>query len=211
MLRGLTMSPMIPVATPKPYVVVAGADDGPDGRRVIEAAASSMANRVGGELHIVHLSRGSLARSQATLALLEHGRTSLDGVAGGVHEATACGVAVHIRSGIPWHEIVDEARRRTADLIVVGTHGRTGAARMLMGSQGEQVLRHAPCPVLVVRDVYPGETGVVGTEAECPDCARAQASSDGDEKWCAKHASHGVRSPEKSLSGFGGRSWRIRA
>jgi nucleotide-binding universal stress UspA family protein len=191
------------------YVVVAGADDGPDGRRVIEAAASAMANRVGGELHILHLSPPSELRSEATLVLLEHGRTSLDRIAAGLHESTRCSVAVHIRSGTPWHEIVDEARRRTADLIVVGTHGRTGAARLLLGSQGEQVLRHAPCAVLVVRDAYPEGIGQPQTEPECPDCARAQESSDGDERWCAKHASHGVKSHEDSPAGFGG-SWLIR-
>jgi len=200
------MSSMISGDTPKPYVVVAGADDGPDGRRVIEAAASNMANRVGGELHILHLSPASELRSEATLVLLEHGRASLDRVAAGLHEATRCSVAVHIRSGIPWHEIVDEARRRTADLIVVGTHGRTGAARVLLGSQGEQVLRHAPCPVLVVRDAYP--EGQLQAEPECPDCAHAQTNSDGDDRWCAKHASHGVKS--ESPSGFGGGSWLIR-
>jgi nucleotide-binding universal stress UspA family protein len=201
---------MISGDTPKSYVVVAGADDGPDGRRVIEAAAANMANRVGGELHILHLSPASELRSEATLVLLEHGRASLDRVASSLHESTRCSVAVHIRSGTPWHEIVDEARRREADLIVVGTHGRTGAARMLLGSQGEQVLRHAPCPVLVVRDAYPEGTGQLQSEPECPDCIHAQASSDGDERWCAKHASLGVKSHDESPSGFGGGSWLIR-
>ncbi len=204
------MSSMIPSDTPKSYLVVAGADDGPDGRRVIEAAASNMANRVGGELHILHLSPASELRSEATLVLLEHGRTSLDLVAAGLYEPTRCSVAVHIRSGIPWHEIVDEARRRTANLIVVGTHGRRGAARMLLGSQGEQVLRHAPCPVLVVRDAYPdGTAQLLQTEPECPDCTHAQESADGDERWCAKHASHGVKSHDEASSGFGGGSWLI--
>jgi nucleotide-binding universal stress UspA family protein len=192
------------------YVVVAGADDGPDGRRVIETAAANMGNRVGGELHILHLSPASELRSEATLVLLDHGRAALDRVAAGLHEATMCQAAVHIRSGIPWHEIVDEARRRTADLIVVGTHGRTGAARILLGSQGEQVLRHAPCPVLVVRDAYPEGTELRESEEECPDCTRAQEGSDGDERWCAKHASHGVKSRVDNPFGFGGGSWLIR-
>ena len=204
------MSSVTTSETSLPYIVVAGADDGPDGRRVIEAAASTMANRVGGELHILHLSPASELRSEATLVLLEHGRASLDRVAADRHESTRCDVAVHIRSGTPWHEIVDEARRRTADLIVVGTHGRTGAARVLMGSQGEQVLRHAPCPVLVVRDAYPEGTAQLQVEPECPDCMHAQASPDGDARWCEKHASHGVKSREDSPSGFGGGSWRIR-
>ena len=47
-------------------------------------------------------------------------------------------------------EIVRLAQEMQADLIVMGTHGRTGLARMLMGSVAEQVVRKAPCPVLTV-------------------------------------------------------------
>jgi nucleotide-binding universal stress UspA family protein len=47
--------------------------------------------------------------------------------------------------------VADEARRWQADLIVVGTHGRRGVGRMLLGSGAEQVIRMAPVPVLVIR------------------------------------------------------------
>jgi nucleotide-binding universal stress UspA family protein len=47
--------------------------------------------------------------------------------------------------------IVRQARRFKADLIVLGTHGRRGVRRMVLGSDAEQVLRRAPCPVLLVR------------------------------------------------------------
>jgi nucleotide-binding universal stress UspA family protein len=47
--------------------------------------------------------------------------------------------------------IAEEARNWEADLIVVGTHGRRGVERILLGSGAEQVIRHAPVPVLVVR------------------------------------------------------------
>ncbi|MBI4455323.1 MAG: universal stress protein [Acidobacteria bacterium] len=48
-------------------------------------------------------------------------------------------------------EIASFAREKEADLIVVGTHGRTGLARVLMGSTAEGLLRQAPCQVLVVK------------------------------------------------------------
>ena len=48
--------------------------------------------------------------------------------------------------------IVQDAKVRNADLIVMGTHGRTGLAHALLGSVAERVLRTAPCPVLTVRD-----------------------------------------------------------
>jgi universal stress protein A len=46
---------------------------------------------------------------------------------------------------------VDEARREKADLIVVGSHGRSGMAKLLLGSVAAHVVSHAPCSVLVVR------------------------------------------------------------
>ncbi len=48
-------------------------------------------------------------------------------------------------------EIVRAARERGVDLIVISSHGRTGLGRILFGSTAESVVRHAPCPVLVVK------------------------------------------------------------
>jgi nucleotide-binding universal stress UspA family protein len=53
-------------------------------------------------------------------------------------------------------EIVQVAKDRNVDLIVVASHGRTGLGRILFGSTAEAVVRHAPCPVLVVKP-QPGE------------------------------------------------------
>jgi nucleotide-binding universal stress UspA family protein len=51
-----------------------------------------------------------------------------------------------------YHEIVSAASENNVDLIVLGTHGRTGLAHLFLGSTAERVVRHAPCPVLVVRE-----------------------------------------------------------
>jgi nucleotide-binding universal stress UspA family protein len=56
------------------------------------------------------------------------------------------------RTGQPWFEITEAARELRADLVIVGTHGYTGLKHVLMGSTAERVVRHAPCPVLVVRN-----------------------------------------------------------
>jgi len=53
--------------------------------------------------------------------------------------------------GAPFQTIVDIARDKQIDLIVMGTHGRTGLSHVLMGSVAERVVRLAPCPVLVTR------------------------------------------------------------
>jgi nucleotide-binding universal stress UspA family protein len=46
------------------------------------------------------------------------------------------------------------AQQRAVDVIVVGSHGRTGLERLFLGSVSEHVVRHAPCPVLVVREFH---------------------------------------------------------
>lgn len=56
-----------------------------------------------------------------------------------------------VRAGIPDREIVAAARDWHADVIVIGTHARTGLALWFQGSVAEAVVHHAPCPVLVVR------------------------------------------------------------
>jgi len=48
--------------------------------------------------------------------------------------------------------ICQVAERLDVDVIVVGSHGRTGLSRLFLGSVSEHVVRHAPCPVLVIRD-----------------------------------------------------------
>ena len=48
-------------------------------------------------------------------------------------------------------QVAEEARLVRADMIVLGSHGRRGLARVLMGSDAEQIVRHAPVPVLVVK------------------------------------------------------------
>ena len=58
-------------------------------------------------------------------------------------------VVVH---GVPFHEILETAKTHKVDLIIMGTHGRTGLQHILLGSVAEKVVRLTPCPVLVVRE-----------------------------------------------------------
>lgn len=54
--------------------------------------------------------------------------------------------------GRPFMEIIKYAREKQIDLIVLGTHGRSGLRHALLGSVAEKVVRKAPCPVLTIRD-----------------------------------------------------------
>jgi nucleotide-binding universal stress UspA family protein len=77
-------------------------------------------------------------------------RTALERVVSGLN---VDGVIVHSEIGVgpPFDEIVRVAREKNVDLIVMGTHGHTGLAHILLGSVAEKVVRRAPCPVLTVR------------------------------------------------------------
>jgi nucleotide-binding universal stress UspA family protein len=82
----------------------------------------------------------------------------------GLKEEAARGVPIltAVESGAPAARIVQYAERHGIDLIVLGTHGRTGVTRALLGSVAERVVRTAPCPVLTVarerhRGVAPAE------------------------------------------------------
>lgn len=61
-------------------------------------------------------------------------------------------VDTQMRYGIPWDCIVQWAAEHRADLIIMPTHGRSGLKHLLLGSVAERVVRHAHCPVLVVRE-----------------------------------------------------------
>jgi len=56
-----------------------------------------------------------------------------------------------VRIGVPFLEIVRVAKERDVDLIVLGTHGRTGLSHALIGSVAEKVVHHAHCPVLSIK------------------------------------------------------------
>jgi nucleotide-binding universal stress UspA family protein len=60
-----------------------------------------------------------------------------------------------IVQGIPFQEIIETTKARQVDIIVMGTHGRTGLSHALLGSVAERVVRLAPCPVLVARQPPP--------------------------------------------------------
>ncbi|BDG09576.1 hypothetical protein AMPC_26890 [Anaeromyxobacter paludicola] len=64
--------------------------------------------------------------------------------------------------GFPDEALVEAARAQDADLLVVGTHGRRGPARLLLGSVAARVVATAPCPVLVVRPAGPAASDRAG-------------------------------------------------
>ena len=118
------------------------------------ALATSLAKDSGAELVILHvvehpsaygegaLYHGLPEPSIETLRVMLHDIKPPDGTTRFEHR---------FLRGHPAETIVEVAAAEEADLIVMGTHGRTGVHRLLMGSVAESVVRHAPCPVLTYR------------------------------------------------------------
>ena len=123
------------------------------------AQAIEIARREGAELIVVHVLEpiapfaGGDYRArhrELRIALDATARRSLDPLLARAEHAKVP-VSGVVMEGWPPEEIVKVARKRRADLIVIGTHGRTGMKRLLLGSVAERVILLAPCPVLTVR------------------------------------------------------------
>ena len=104
-------------------------------------------------------------------------------------------VVVHVRFDSIAQEIAQLAADMEADLVVVGTHGRRGLSRVLLGSSAEATVRLAPCPVLVVRPkAVPVHESLPRIEPPCPRCLETRRATAGAELWCEQHRErHGQR------------------
>lgn len=126
--------------------------------------ACDLARRLGSDLHLVHVLQlptcgyvqGAYAGAVAPPPLQlkesrEHALESLRDVARGIGEMPGK-LESHVVSGTSVDAaLCDVARELGADLLVMGTHGRTGLAHVFLGSVAERTLRGAPCPVLTLR------------------------------------------------------------
>jgi universal stress protein A len=127
------------------------------------AYAAELAGRFGAKLDLVHVwdvppyippealvgVPGSDARSLGQLAR-DHAREEMDKLIAEHAGQLPLGEAL-LESGDPARIIIEVAEQRASDLIVIGTHGRTGLSHLLIGSVAEKVVRRATCPVLTVR------------------------------------------------------------
>lgn len=130
--------------------------------------AALYARRFGARLHLLHVVwPDATAQVHAKLEKLAQ------------EVAADLPTIVAVRVGVPGAEIVDYAAANAIDLIVVGTHGRTGMSLALTGSVAERVVRTARCPVLTVpRDHRGGNREPTGTVRE-PRCIVCSAVADG--------------------------------
>ncbi len=127
--------------------------------------ARSLAQRFGASLHLLHVvNRPLLAEGLAAEAFMNEsaalGADMVEVAQQRLHKLAPGAASTDVVFGYAAKSIVEHASRLGADLIVMGSHGRTGIAHVLLGSVAEAVVRTAPCPVLTVRDQKAGERAV---------------------------------------------------
>jgi nucleotide-binding universal stress UspA family protein len=147
--------------------IVVPVDFGPASHEAWRVACD-LARLSGSRLHLVHVCAEPLHQAWAGQAEVdmqvvaqEWAIEAAEHLAGFAipSDIEAAGVTRTVISGCAHREIVEFARMRGADLIVMGTHGYGPLRRLLLGSVTERVLRTAPCPVMAVRP--PGMASVV--------------------------------------------------
>jgi nucleotide-binding universal stress UspA family protein len=192
----------------KPYVIVVGVDLSEESNLALDQAITIGSRTARSELHVVHVvstvlpvpsvdypaaapvslaSAGERLRSHVDARLAEH-EADFSSPYSRRPERVVC----HIRLDAPSEEIAQLAADLEADLVVVGTHGRRGIGRLILGSVAEGVVRAAPCPVFVVRPKRVIEMPRI--EPPCPECVKTRQATAGAELWCEQHRErHGQR------------------
>jgi universal stress protein A len=125
-----------------------------------QATAVDLARRLGGEIVLLHVlveaplfGEGLLSGSRVQSVYDAQRKWAEAALDARTADLQGHGIKASWRApaGVPFEEIVNIAAEERADMIVIGTHGRTGLNRVLLGSVAERVIRLAPCPVLTVR------------------------------------------------------------
>jgi len=123
--------------------------------------ARAMARSFGAQLHVLHIFEplwitsadvvgGGVALATMIQGLEDTARKQLEEAVTEADRRELKAVAEMVTSESPAREIANYANEHKVDLLVIGTHGRSGISRMLIGSVAEKVVRLAPCPVLTV-------------------------------------------------------------
>jgi nucleotide-binding universal stress UspA family protein len=123
--------------------------------------ATAFAEKFGAELYLLHVVQDLALFIPEAVSVAPPVAPPIEQMTAAVREALERVVrendlgrlTVHpeVRQGTPFYEIIQFAREAGVDLIIMGTHGHSGLAHVLLGSVTEKVVRKAPCPVLTVR------------------------------------------------------------
>ena len=188
-------APASPPVSRTTTVYLVAIDDSPSAVMVLDMACA-LGSTLGGaaELHIAHVAGAATTGLDGNPALAQqlqtNGKLVLDRSTEHAASRFKGKITGHLAVGVAWREITQLASYLSADLVLVGTSGRTGIARVLLGSVAEQVVRHSGCPVVVLRPKDQHVHAEIGIEPPCKDCLAVQAASARTKLWCERHSTH---------------------
>lgn len=192
--------------------IVVGIDYEELGEAALRTAIALASSAGGTEVHPVHV-RSALEGfpiSGRTVAKIDNDLETLRAYVDDVlsrwvseHEAPMIPeLSAHVTNGRPADALVRIAAGLRAGLIVVGTHGRRGLSRAIVGSVAGAVVARATCPVLVVRGItHDVIEPIADIEPPCADCEARRAETGGSALWCERHAEHHPRAHVYSYTG----------
>lgn len=186
----------------KTFTVVVGVDYSELGALALTEAVAAGRERGRSHLHVLHTIQAvpevtpasGMAHTANVYELRAKGsadlETYLESVLGKseVPDRNELTITTHFEFAEPAHALAQLASDVTADLVVVGTHGRQGLERLLLGSVAEATVRRSPCSVLVVRPTGTLAEDGPRIEPPCPDCVEVRRTSGGSQFWCERHS-----------------------
>ena len=180
------------MSTLPPYAILAAVDYSDLSALVVQEAVELARQKHAGQLHFLHVNHsdpddpGQEARHAEFLEWIEAR------IRGNPAVTPELKIVGHELSGDPAKLILEMARDLAIDTVVVGTHGRKGMERLLLGSVAAAVVKGCGCGVWVVRQKQHDQ--VVQIEPPCPRCVEARLESHGKALWCEQHSQkHGRR------------------
>ena len=125
----------------------------------VVAYAADISRQYGAELHVLHVIPNltyftpyeSFLTPENLVAMEKNIQDEVDRDFKKVLSAVGIDVRKVVRTGVAFVEIIDYAKTEGIDLIVMGTHGRSGIEHILIGNVAEKVVRKSPCPVMTIR------------------------------------------------------------
>lgn len=188
------------------YVAVVGIDFSDMSNKALDQALE-VTNLRAGEVHVVYVEsdlpldpmfagvfQAALPAEELLESVRKRTAERLDAVQTLHGKLAVKRVVVHVRRGSAADEIAQLAADLDADLVVVGSHGRRGVSRLVLGSVAERVSRLARCAVWIIRPkAHDASERIPEIEPACPECLKHRAATSGAELWCARHSEHHLR------------------
>jgi nucleotide-binding universal stress UspA family protein len=199
----------VPMSSRHNYTIVVGTDFSELADRAIDHALEMASLRQGSEVHVLYVEpdawvgaavapafEAALGADAAVTKVKEQAERRVDAMAPGLRKRQIRRVMAHFGRGSAAENIAQLAARLDADLVVVGSHGRRGVARLFLGSVAERVSHLARCPVSIIRPKdHSTVDRVPEIEPPCPACLEVRRATGNDNAWCARHSERHYLAP----------------